>query len=177
KTSAYMSREQACGEGHRVDGRSDIFSLGVVLYELLTGRRPFQSDSRNELLEQIKKKEVRPLRQWDDTISKELERICLKALSKRTSDRYTTAKDMADDLRHFLADAITADNATVIDLENHDASVTASIPRPGSTLSDSQEVKIVPKGLRSFDSGDADFFLAMLPGPRDRDGLPDSIRF
>ena len=49
--------------------------------------------------------ETRPPRQWDDSIPKELERICLKALSKRASERYTTAKDMADDLRHFLAEA------------------------------------------------------------------------
>jgi len=104
-TPAYMSPEHARGEGHRVDGRSDIFSLGVVFYELLTGRRPFKADSQEELLEQITSVEARPPRQVDDTIPKELERICLKALAKRASERYTTAKDMADDLRHFLGSA------------------------------------------------------------------------
>ena len=103
-TPAYMCPEQARGEGHRVDGRSDIFSLGVVFYELLAGRQPFRGDSQAELLEQVTNHEPRPLRQYDESIPKELERICLKALSKRASERYLTAKDMAEDLRHFLAE-------------------------------------------------------------------------
>ncbi|HEX4592082.1 MAG TPA: serine/threonine-protein kinase, partial [Gemmataceae bacterium] len=91
-TPAYMSPEQARGEGHRVDGRSDIFSLGIVFYEMLTGRRPFRGDTLSVLAEQITNDDPKPPRQIADDVPRELERICFRALSKRASDRYTTAQ-------------------------------------------------------------------------------------
>ena len=180
-TPAYMSPEQARGEGHRVDGRTDIFSLGVVLYQLLAGKRPFNAKSPRELLKLVATVEVRPPRQIDARIPRELERICLKALSMRATDRYTAASDMADDLRHFLSTA-TPHTTPVIPVQGSPTPVTPAgetqpvgeTPTPDS---DSQPIRIVPKGLRSFDEHDADFFLELLPGPRDRDGLPDSLRF
>jgi eukaryotic-like serine/threonine-protein kinase len=187
-TPSYMSPEQARGEGHRVEGRSDIFSLGVVFYELLTGRRPFVSnaqdkdESRNELLDLIATTEARPPRQIDDTIPKELERICLTATSKRVSDRYTTGRDIAEDLREFLKSAggkLSPVAPTVL-TTTPPGSTQEVTPVPSTSKqsdSDHQPVKIVPKGLRSFDEHDADFFLELLPGPRDRHGLPESLRF
>ena len=125
--------------------------------------------------------EPRPPRQIDDTIPRELERICLKALAKRASERYTTARDLADDLRHFLQTeaAIRArrDRARPGQpAARLDPGGRLRLRRHGPTPT-GRPIKIVPKGLRSFDEHDADFFLELLPGPRDRDGLPDSLRF
>jgi serine/threonine protein kinase/formylglycine-generating enzyme required for sulfatase activity len=178
-TPPYMSPEQARGEGHRVDGRSDIFSLGIVLYELVVARHPFRGDTNAEILERITTVEPKPPRQIDDKIPKELERILLKALAKRPTERYTTAADLAQDLSDFLAaqSNLAASGSRPVPAPASPSTPVAVDTPPVRPRSESRMIRIVPKGLRSFDAHDADFFLELLPGPRDRDGLPDSIRF
>ena len=100
-TPAYMAPEQYRGEVQYFDGRTDIWSLGCILYVALTGRRPFNGDLP-QLRDEILNKAPKPLRQIDDQIPRELEAICLKCLTKESKDRITSAKDLADDLRAWL---------------------------------------------------------------------------
>jgi WD40 repeat protein/serine/threonine protein kinase len=99
-TPAYMSPEQASGEG-RVDARGDIYSLGVVLYVLLAAELPFRGNTRM-LLHQVLHDEPRGPRSLNDTVPRDLETICLKAMAKSADRRYATAREFGDDLRRWL---------------------------------------------------------------------------
>jgi serine/threonine protein kinase len=103
-TLRYMSPEQAGGKRGLVDHRTDIYSLGVTLYELLTLEPLFASNDSTQLLHQIACDEPRAPRSIDPTIPFELETIVLKALAKNPAERYATAQELADDLKLFLQD-------------------------------------------------------------------------
>jgi tetratricopeptide (TPR) repeat protein len=99
---AYMSPEQACGR--HIDRRSDVFSLGIVLYELLTGRRLFKGDSDLSTLEQVRTAHVEPPRQFDADIPEALEAVMLKALAREADQRYQTASELQAALERIMAD-------------------------------------------------------------------------
>jgi serine/threonine protein kinase/WD40 repeat protein len=99
-TPRYMSPEQA--RTGPIDGRTDVYSLGATLYELLTLRPPFEGQTAAELVEQIRAREPAALRQYDPRIPRDLETIVLKTLAKRPNDRYPSAAELAEDLERFL---------------------------------------------------------------------------
>ncbi|WP_293787306.1 Stk1 family PASTA domain-containing Ser/Thr kinase, partial [uncultured Aeromicrobium sp.] len=100
-TAQYLSPEQARGE--TVDARSDIYSTGCVLYELLTGRPPFVGDSPVSVAYQHVREEATPPSQLNPEVTVEVDHIVAKALAKRVDDRYSSAADMRQDIEHVLA--------------------------------------------------------------------------
>lgn len=132
-TMRYMSPEQAAGRRMLVDHRTDVYSLGATLYELLTLEPIFPGHDRQTLLNQILHDDPQPLRQADRSIPEELETIVLKSVAKSPSDRYATAAEMAADLRRFLEERpILARRPSMIDqsrkwMRRHPAVVGAAV--------------------------------------------------
>ncbi|MEJ7593795.1 MAG: protein kinase [Planctomycetaceae bacterium] len=161
-TTQYMSPEQIRGENHRLDGRTDVWALGVIFYRMLTGRMPFTGSSPDDTFQKILYSEPEPPQRIEAGIPAELERICLRCLCPQMSGRYRTAAELAGELNDWL---------------QFMAGESGSSGRRRGLNVEPPSAPVIPRGLRSFTKDDRDFFLKLIPGPRDRGGLPASVRF
>jgi serine/threonine protein kinase len=101
-TANYMAPEQAAGRIREIGTPADVYALGAILYEMLTGRPPFQADSWNETVAQVLYDEPSPPTRWQADLPPDLATVCLKCLEKIPGRRYPTASELADDLSRFL---------------------------------------------------------------------------
>lgn len=102
-TPSYMPPEQASGRLDQIDATADVYSLGAILYALLTGRPPFEADTQVETLMQVLEEEPVAPRRVVSLVPKDLEAVCLQCLEKTPAERYSSAKELAEDLDRFLA--------------------------------------------------------------------------
>jgi tetratricopeptide (TPR) repeat protein/tRNA A-37 threonylcarbamoyl transferase component Bud32 len=103
-TPAYMSPEQAAGKLDQLGPASDVYSMGATLYCLLTGQAPYKENEAGDVLRQVQRGELRPPRQLKPSVPPALEAVCLKAMARQPEDRYPSARALANDIEHWLAD-------------------------------------------------------------------------
>lgn len=127
-TVQYMAPEQVEGQAHRIDGRTDIYALGVLMYQLLTNRLPFRSSNKNEIRRQILQDDPQPLRQLAPDVPEALQRICLRAMSRTISKRFSTGQDLADRLNQFLVSHTKLDSSDGFYAENEGQNLAPTRP-------------------------------------------------
>ncbi|MGI9328643.1 MAG: serine/threonine-protein kinase, partial [Pseudomonadales bacterium] len=115
-TPSYMSPEQAVGSSQQIGPASDLYSLGAILYQMLTGRPPFQAETPLATLSQLLESEPVPPRLLNSDVPRDLEAICMKCLEKQPASRYRSASDLSDDLQRYLeGEEIHASSINLLD--------------------------------------------------------------
>ncbi|MFM7039252.1 MAG: serine/threonine protein kinase, partial [Planctomycetaceae bacterium] len=201
-TLAYMPPEQIDGQTPRIDGRSDLWAVGVMLYEMLAARHPFRWEHsrdpevlRRRIRASILETDPTPLRQLRVDIPEELDRICLRCLQPQKDKRIDSVRGLSEDLSALAAQLSSSHSGS-----NRPPVSTAPVPAPtpspapgpadspnGSTspgsstaaepLPPQRALKVSPRGLLAFTGAEQAEFLQLLSGVPDRHGLPPAVAF
>jgi serine/threonine protein kinase/formylglycine-generating enzyme required for sulfatase activity len=166
-TPGYMSPEQSRGESHLIDGRSDIWAFGVVLYEMLAGERPYSAERNADFREGKLGQAVAPLRQLNPQVDNELQRIVMKCLEPLIRQRYDSASQLLEDLTLWFEDR-AKEAGTKRTRELHLSPLNSPVPA---------SPRMGNRGLQPFTELDGEAYLPLVPGQRDRNGIPESINF
>ncbi len=195
-TKWYMSPEQVLGEVHRIDGRTDIWAFGVVVFEMLTLQSPFRTSDQSSVFSKILKSEIASPRQRRPDIPDSLEQLCMKCLAKRMTDRFQSAKQLSEAIHKIEADA-TIYKASAVDRSTPEMSIDSQIiqtathrsvstqesqtirsEKKSSSSSDLSELRgLVPRGLRAFSAEDSSYYHRLVPGPYDMEGRPAILNY
>lgn len=132
-TPPYMSPEQVRGEIKKLDARSDIFALGAILYEVLTGKRAFSGNTPKEVFQEVIHRNPPSIRQSNPSVPLELERICFKALAKKPEDRFQTASLFAQDLFRWYVGTTASSSSRNVNFDSKNRFSTENLQATAQT--------------------------------------------
>lgn len=174
-TCPYMAPEQVDGATQRLNARCDIWALGVILYEMLTGRRPFRGETREQLCFEIRERTPPAPSELNQSIPRELNRLCMQCLSKHDADRPHTAADLREDLAKILDQLSEKSSSTFASFASSDSTTKndkgSSIPIPAT-------IEYPIPTLKKFTAEQAGLYLRLMPkGYTTAEELPELITF
>lgn len=183
-TPRYMSPEQICGDSEGFDTRSDIFSLGVVLYQMLTGTLPFDGPDEAAIRQATLSAEPVPVSHLNADVPFELNRVCMRAIRRNAKARFATMLEMAEALAEIqqhleqLTDSVEHAPPPLIPAQKLSSSprTTKPLRRQWATPAGNR-LPLVPRGLQPYGPSDAKVFWELAAGPRDSEGRPELITF
>ena len=174
-TPRYMSPEQIRNETKRIGPSSDIFSTGILLYEMLTGRVPFNGESAEAISRATLEQSPTPINDINADVPHELDRIVRRALRKNVKDRYSSMEAFQAELIQWLSNSNTSDDLSTVRTSEWDRN--KSLDSTFASSSFNTLGQFTHRGLQPFESEDAKFFLSLVPGARAPSGLPESIQY
>ncbi len=174
-TPGYMSPEQIRNETKRIGPSSDIFSAGILLYEMLAGRVPFHGETQAAISQATLETTPVPIPTLNPDVPAELDRIVRRALRKNVKDRYNSMEAFQAQLIQWLASQEAASELQTI--RANDSESGAGFESTWATATFRAKARITHRGLQPFESDDAKFFLSLVPGVLASSGLPETVQF